>query len=723
MRFRKRTLRLYIYHNRYQEITVKNNGLPKTLFDLIFNICYYAGLSLIYTLISPFLLLRFGLKQLGKDIRNTKHHLTAKIRNLRVLKKWRMSMALFLLFVMAGWGSFHSFILAAEAQKVKDKILVDANKGVESLTAGGVSLKDQNSELAQQHFQEALQNFDKIQTDLENNGLLINSILKVIPQRDDADKLTESAKLATEVGASVASLYQQFNNIKITAQGVNGGGQNGENLVAILNQFKIATEKITRVTQLLEKVDASLIPEDKRKLFLEVQTQLGTIRKNLAIGAELSDLLGNILLGQKEVLVMFENNNELRPTGGFLGTFGAMKLNNGVIEKLHISSIYDLDGQLKTVINPPKPLYAVNDRWFLRDSNWFVDFPTTARKITDFYEKEGGTTPDMVIALTPSVVTDLLKVTGPITVPNYKVTLSSENFIEMTQLETSVKYDKSLNKPKQFLADFFPLFLQKLSTLEGGQSIATLGTFQKNLQSKEIMIYAKNDELQNKLKKFHWSGEVLSTDRDYLSIISANLGGTKTDIGLVQKAKLTSTIDSDGEIINNLTFTRKNPFPRKPGFENKSFLRILVPEGSTLISTDGFSPSPLPSIITPKGVTDNEVKNWENGAVQDIASGTLIGTESGKTFFGNWLITEGGEEKTVSISYKLPFKLDSTDRFSLLFQKQSGVEEYPISYTVEHPDRELGWQNRNPDSVNENSASYNIVTSIDQFFGLILQKK
>jgi hypothetical protein len=722
MRFRKRTLRLYVYHNRYQELADNGAKLPKSFFGLLFNICYFTGLSLLYTIISPFLVLRFSWRQFVRDAKKTQLDIISKVKNFGLFRQWRLSMAVFLIFVLGGWGTFHSFILAAEAQKIKSRVLGDADLGVQSLTAGGLSLQGQDSAIAQKHFQEALENFSKIQSDLETNGLLLNGILKALPQRGDADKLTESAKLATEAGSSIANLYEQFRSLKFTPQGINGAGQKGENLTAILAEFQTASSKLSTIANLLESVNPSLIPEDKREIFRQVQSQLGTIRDNLTVATELSDLLGNIFLGQKDVLIMFENNNELRPTGGFLGTFGAMKINNGAIQQLHISSIYDLDGQLKEPINPPRPLYAVNDRWFLRDSNWFVDFPASARKISSFYVKEGGSTPDLVIALTPTTVTDLLAITGPVALPNYKVTLTSENFIEMTQLETSVNYDKSLNKPKQFLADFFPLFLQKLSNIEGVQSLAVLAAFQKNLQSKEIMLYAKNPDLQNKLKQFHWTGEVLSTDRDYLSIISANLGGTKTDLGIKQNATLTTHIETNGDVINTLTLTRKNPFPRKDNFINKSFVRILVPEGSTLLSVEGFSPSPVPNSIPPKGIIDSDVKEWESSSVQDLVSGTLIGSESGKTFFGNWIILEGGEEKTVKVNYRLPFKMGAADKQSLLFQKQSGVPAFPITYKVEYPDRKLQWSNKQPGTQDSNSATYNLSADVDQFFGMILGK-
>lgn len=722
MKLRRRALRIYTYHNRYQEFLDPVEKTPKNVSGLLFNICYYTGLSIIYLIVAPFLALRFGTRKLGGDLGKTQHHLASKIKNLGSTKSWKTSMAVFLLLVFAGSGTFHSLIFAAEAQRVKSRVLGDADLGVQALTAAGASLQGQNPGEAQKHFRDALQNFDKVQSDLETQGLILGGIMKVLPQKADADKLLESAKLASEAGGHIASLYEKLMPVKFTPQGITGAGDKGQNLSAILDEFKLASGKISKATGLLESVDPGLVPSDKREIFLQVQSQLSSIRHNLEIGAELAGILEDILLGQKDILIMFQNNTELRPTGGFLGTFGAMKLNNGSIAKLHISSIYDLDGQLKEAINPPRPLRAVNDRWYLRDANWFVDFPSSAKKITSFYEKEGGTTPDMVIALTPTIVTDLLNITGPITVPNYNVTLNSENFVEQTQLETSVKYDRQLNKPKQFLADFFPLFLQRLSSLKGPQLVAVLSSFQKNLQSKEIMVYSRNQDLQAKLRSFRWTNEVMATDRDYLSIVSANLGGSKTDTAMKQSAMLISQIGPGGDIINTLKLTKSNPLARKDEFKNKSFVRILVPEGSTLISVDGFSPTQVTDTQPLQGIVDNEVRAWEQNSVQDVVSGTLIGKESGKTFFGNWLVLEGGDERTVTITYKLPFRLGVADRLSLLFQKQPGVPAYPLVYRVEHEGRTLEWANKNVQSTDGNTTTFNLTTEIDQLYGLVLGK-
>ena len=67
--------------------------------------------------------------------------------------------------------------------------------------------------------------------------------------------------------------------------------------------------------------------------------------------------------------------------------------------------------------------------WTMHDANWFPNFPTSAEKVSWFYEKTGGRTVDGVIAITPELLRDLLAITGPIDMPEYDKTINADNFI------------------------------------------------------------------------------------------------------------------------------------------------------------------------------------------------------------------------------------------------------------------------------------------------------
>src|SRR6185503_15609297 len=112
-------------------------------------------------------------------------------------------------------------------------------------------------------------------------------------------------------------------------------------------------------------------------------------------------------------LMLFQNYDEIRGTGGFIGTYGVVKVENGKIQSLKIDSIYDLDGSNYSRIAAPGPFQPEIPKWGMRDANWFADFPTSAKKILQMYE-HGVETADGVIAFTPQLFENILNLTGPI---------------------------------------------------------------------------------------------------------------------------------------------------------------------------------------------------------------------------------------------------------------------------------------------------------------------
>ncbi len=106
---------------------------------------------------------------------------------------------------------------------------------------------------------------------------------------------------------------------------------------------------------------------------------------------------------------------------------------------------------------------------------------------------------------------------------------------------------------------------------------------------------------------------------------------------------------------------------------------------------------------------------------QETVTGTYIGTESGKTWFGNWLIVNGGETKTVSLSYELPFKLKSLDHMSMIIQKQSGALNEQLNYSLDFTNHQLLW-NSSDLSGDKTNLRYNHSLDSDIYLGAVLQK-
>ena len=635
--------------------------------------------------------------------------------------EFRRGFFLFFALCSLAVGTIYAGRIVSEALELKSAISGQAETGLAHLTSAQKALAEQNLDGAQQQFSLALESFSQSKQNLGGQNQILNSLLSAIPQTKDAQSILDSAGLISQAGTNFTQFYALAAQLKLSPEGLSDRQNLQDMTDKMAGLLNLGGEQLGSANQKLQAVNVDNLPGDKRQEFIDLKSKLQMASTAAQTFKGVFSLFTALVVPRQNVLVLFENNNELRASGGFPGTYGNFVLENGKINNLNVSSIYDLDGQLADQIEPPTPILNVNDRWFLRDSNWFADFPASARKISDFYEKEGGETPDLVMVLTPSLFVNLLKVTGPISMPQYNVTLTADNFVEQIQALSTISYNQPLNKPKQILADFFPAFLQHLSSLPSSAYPGVLGAIENALSDKQMSAYSRDEKTEQMLEQYNWGGSIQSTDRDYLSIISSNLGGTKTDLSLQKTISLKTTINTDGRITDNLTLTVHNPLPYQDDFQNTSFVRFLVPSGSKLVSADGFDTKNLDAAKNPSYKTDSDAAAWEQGALVDVGSGTMIGQESGKTYFGNWLVVPGGESRTVHISYTVPFNIDKLDRFSLLLQKQLGSTDDQFNYSVGFPGRNLEWENFNPENLETGNVSVSATIDSDKFYGFVFQ--
>ncbi len=462
-------------------------------------------------------------------------------------------------------------------------------------------------------------------------------------------------------------------------------------------------KEFQEAVRLFQYVDLESIPEEKRESFSRGERLLTVLAQTLTLSGEHTNLLQELLgkNGPRVYLFLFQNNHELRPTGGFIGSYALLDINNGKIRRFFVDGIFNPDGQLKENIVPPAPIQKISAGWSLHDSNWFPDFPTSAEKAMFFYEKTGGPTTDGVVALTPVVLARLLEIIGPINLPEYGVTVDKENFMSLIQEEVEVKYNKEENTPKKILGDLTGVILDRLVSAPKEETFLQLAdAFVSLLNERHILLYAREPKAQELINASGWSGTMLSTPYDYLSVIHANINGYKTDGVVDDVIRHAMSIQADGSIIDTLTVTREHRGGDTP-YEwwnkvNANYMRVYVPLGSELLSAEGMTrefPVPPLDYDALDFRRDEEVVKEESLIRVDEASGTRIGEEFGKTVFGNWVYVSPGENVTVTYRYRLPFRLAVVKDgvtgmvpFSVLYQKQAGTVGAKLSSQIEYPE-------------------------------------
>lgn len=619
----------------------------------------------------------------------------------------------------------------------KGRVLGESTAAYENLKSAAQYALGSDFSSMEEKFNDASFNFVQAQGSINGIGNGIGEIIGALPVNtpfSTAQNLAaagENVSLAgKEMGAMIKKISEQSEageNGKSSLAALAGLDENLRNIAAHL---KVANEN-------MQKVDANHIPEAMRQKVELAKRTLPAVSRNMQNLSEDYPFIMEMLGSQRsqKYLLLFENNTEMRATGGFIGSYGILDIENGRMNNLAIDGVFNPDGQLREKIVPPMPIQKVSASWSMHDSNWFADFPTSAKKAALFYEKTGGPTVDGVIAVTPDAVKKLLELTGPIEMPAYGVTITSENFVAQTQSQVEDLYDKKENNPKKILSDIAPILIDRLlgndSLSREAKAERLLGVVQKteeSLREKDILIYHRDEDVERMIQDRGWGGEIVQNQSgDYLAVINSNINGYKTDAVIEESIDLQTEIGEDGTVVDTLTIRRKHNGGKEQydwyNRVNADYMRVYVPKGSVLLEASGNTAEEYaPPIDYSSFRTDPDVAAVEKTIKIDQDSKTQVFEEAGKTVFGNWVYVSPQEEATIIYKYQLPFKIDfngfknAADAYSAIIQKQAGSADSNFTAAVKLPQRwKMAWETdnfRNSSGISEKLSKDTVYAEI-----------
>lgn len=303
----------------------------------------------------------------------------------------------------------------------------------------------------------------------------------------------------------------------------------------------------------------------------------------------------SVLLGNEKpqkYLVLFQNNMELRPTGGFIGSYAIMTFDKGRLSEIVVNDVYTADGQLKGHVDPPEPLrkYLGEGGWFLRDSNWDPDFPSSAVKAEWFLDKELGEKVDGVIAIDLNFVKNLLEVTGPINLSDFGLTINSDNLYQIIQSEVEDEFFPGSIKKASILTSLSRNLISEIENIKSDRHSSLFKKIYESLDRKHLQIYLHDDNAQESISNLGYAGEIkIDIDcgqrclKDGYSLIDANLGVNKSNFFIKRSQELNLSVSK--EIISHELFVTyenmANPAVGKSGVY-KNYARILLPKNAKL---------------------------------------------------------------------------------------------------------------------------------------------
>lgn len=584
--------------------------------------------------------------------------------------------------IALAWG------LYAFGSGLKYKVTQDGESAVASLEAAEENIKNLDFQSAGENFANAYEQFSKAGEDINFLGASLGSLIAEIPgagKLKSANSIVKIGKLFADTGSAMAKAMESLSS----AASLFGGESIASPTMAFASMtdaLAVARANMASATALAEDIDVNLIPEERRAEFQSILSSLPLFRQTVNQAFDYSKFLERLagVYGSKKYLILFENQSELRPTGGFPGTYALVTFQSGVLKDFKVDDVYNIDGQLKENIIPPKQLQHITPTWGMRDVNWFLDFPTSARKIMEFYKKESSLDVDGVIAINPEVVSRVIKIVGPIQLPKYGLILDENNFIP--KLQEEVEYGKNRTQPKTVMVDFATQLLEQVRTVDSSKLPEIFSALSAGMGEKNALMYFKDLYLERFAIDNNFGGQIVDTKGDYLMVTFSNVKGSKTDRVTDTAIDMESEL-KDGKIFHTLTITRKhNGGDNDLEFYNKvnpSFVRMLVPEGSELISVSGNdnpSYTPIINYSKSKFSTDPDLARLE-ATFKPGANGEYTYSESGKTGFAFWMVNKPKETKSIVIKYSIPQNLVSKD-YSLYVQKQPGLVLSGFDFTL-----------------------------------------
>lgn len=458
-----------------------------------------------------------------------------------------------------------------------------------------------------------------------------------------------------------------------------------ETLDKLKPQLTQIGEKLAIAKSNIDKIDPTRYPLEYKGIQIrsQISTGINLLDQASALVNDAKPILeaAPYLLGKdkpRKYLLLFQNEAELRPTGGFLTGYAVIEVNKGKITTVQSDDIYKLDEKFPKRIPAPDPIRKYHPNvpyWYLRDQNLSPDFRSSMDTFMKNYALTDSPKVDGVIAVTTKVLVDLLKVTGKIGVPGFG-NFSAEDdprcncpsaFYELQLLagsEESVVWDsvsgKIVKAPanygnrKMFLGPVMYSVLANVMAQPKSKFPELFNTILSTISEKQVMMYFFDEKTQDAVEAFNMAGRVreVPESEDYLMVVDTNFSGGKTNIWVRYEASQNIEVSSDGTVTKTLTLNYTNPQEGSVKIESgrrlnglfRDWVRVYVPKGSELIESKGFE------------------------------TGEASGEDRGKTVFEGFFTLAPLNVKSITLKYKLPFKLKSP--YKMLVQKQGGAKDF-----------------------------------------------
>ncbi|NCF67371.1 MAG: DUF4012 domain-containing protein [Chloroflexi bacterium] len=466
-----------------------------------------------------------------------------------------------------------------------------------------------------------------------------------------------------------------------------------------LAQASLAMDDVVAARQ--EIADTEALPWRVRSLLELADQWLPLGQDGLKVALVLPELLG--YKGPRRYLIMAQNEDELRATGGYISGAGMIEVDNGRIVKIEFqdASLVDAWGKpfelTKPYGDPPKALsdFMLLDLFLFRDANFWPDYTVSAEKAMDLYSYGQDVAPlDGAIAIDQQFIKLLLSGTGPVLIPDSGEVVSEDNAI--ASLQDAWSLEEGVGNRKAFLGTFALAIHNRLENeLWSVDPINLVRAMGQAVQNKHLQLYMRDPQVSPVLADVGWDGQLVPPiDHDALMIVDSNMGYNKANVFVERDISYHVRLAEDGSGQADLTVTHIHtaedngepcwqstlqeyedgePYQALTDKCYWNYLRVYVPEESRLDSG-------------PQHVVPGDT--WFGGYDWDHT--TEVSAElPGFTTFANFMLLPRDAEVTSQYRYELPAAITQKEgqlrHYQLRLYRQAGAPVHPVQVAVTLP--------------------------------------
>lgn len=386
---------------------------------------------------------------------------------------------------------------------------------------------------------------------------------------------------------------------------------------------------------------------------------------------ELPALLGGE--GFRRYFLVVQTPAELRASGGFFGNFGEITADHGQLTLARVGAVQDLndgsDPRSRRLVGPPDYLSRY-DRFaperFWQNVNVSPDFPTVASVIANLYPQSGGAPVDGVLAVDPAGLATLLRVTGPVQLPELDEPITAENAESILLHRHYIHLAGREDARQEFLGGVARAVWNRLTTgpLPGAREI--LSTLAPAVRGKHFMVTSVRPHEERLFEDVNAAGKMAPVQDDFLAVVTQAASANKIDYFLRRRFDYQVTLDPDsGELRASLVVVLQNLAPRTglPAVVIGGEARPPIPVGDNRVYLSVYTPWAL-----------------EDARIDDKAVSFEADNELGRRVYSSFVVVPSQGSLTVRLELSGRRGVDS--RYRLDVHRQGTVVPDDVTTTL-----------------------------------------